>query len=105
MLLTFFSYRINCETPDDLTWKLQILKVLQQAGGVFGQAIDFDILSNDSVQETETIVRVAFSDRKKFTEYISMGVFDEDKNPGSIRIVAKSASLQGVVTDATNWIK
>lgn len=71
---------------------------------MFGQAIDFDILSTLSVHPLQTIVRVAFEDHKKFTEYISMGVFDEEKNPGSFRIIAKSASLQGVVTDAMNWI-
>lgn len=86
-----------------MTWKLQIFKLLQQSGGVFGQSIEFDILTNDTIKGKETIVRVAFDDHIKFTEYISMGVFDEEKNPGSVRIVTKSASLGGVITNIINW--
>lgn len=100
---TNFFYSTGNDKPDEITWKLQILKLLQQAGGVFGQAIEFDILSNKTISGRETIVRVVFEDHVKFTEYISMGVFDEDKNPGCVRIVSKSASLQGVVTDIIDW--
>ncbi|AWU74522.1 uncharacterized protein C5L36_0A11050 [Pichia kudriavzevii] len=92
--LEFVSYK-NVH-PDPTTWKLSILKCLQQLRGVFGEAIDFDVLSNGTINDSETIVRVPFPDRQMFAECISAGdLCDLD---GSIRVIGKSVSLQGVVT-------
>lgn len=87
-----------------MTWKLAILKCLQQTHGIFGQAIEFDLMVNSDIKGHETIVRVHFQDRVQFAECVASGVFEDDKNgDASIRIVAQSASLQGVVTDRINW--
>lgn len=80
-------------------------KCLQQKQGVFGGSIEFDILENDVVNGFETIFRVHFQDRQNFLESISTCVFDEDNVNGgrSLRIIAQSASLDGIVVPRYGW--
>lgn len=105
-VLTRTHDRTGTEKPDVNTWKLAILKCLQQTKGTLGEAIDFDILSNQTVADTETIVRVHFQDRVSFVQCIAAGVFDEQEGGiggRSFRITAQSASLEGVIVPAIGW--
>lgn len=87
-----------------MTWKLAILKCLQQMHGIFGKAIEFDLMLNSEIKGHETVVRVHFQDRLQFAECVAAGVFEDDKNgDAGLRILAQSASLQGVITDRLNW--
>lgn len=88
------------------TWKLAILKCLQQKQGVLGEAIEFDILTSEVVSASETIVRVHFLDRVVFIQCIAAGIFDEEEDGiggRSLRITAQSASLEGVVVPRFGW--
>jgi hypothetical protein len=61
-------------------------------------------MASSEISNFETVVRVHFQDRTHFAECISMGTFDDSTNgDASIRILAQSASLQGLVTGRTNW--
>lgn len=106
-LLILFLYRTGNEKPDLTTWKLVIQKCLQQKQGVFGGSIEFDILENDVIKGFETVIRVHFQDRQDFVESISTCVFDEDNvnfhGGRSLRIIAQSASLDGVVVPRHGW--
>lgn len=105
------SHRTSSEIPDGTTWKLCILKCLQQTRGLFGQAIEFDIMENNTINRDECIVRVHFQDRIHFAECVASGTFDEEQdetgngvgNGRCLRIVSQSAFLGGVITERTNW--
>jgi hypothetical protein len=99
----YFRVQSTAQDQDLTTWKLTLLRALQQLRGVFCTAIEFDILESQRIRGNETVVRVHYDDRVPFAECLAAATIDDrggssSNEPACVRIVAQSASLQTIAT-------